>query len=113
MLGFSKAEPRIAAAALLLAAVLNSLAMALEREGRFAEARRHCLESIRIQESVRGPDHPMVAQPLRNLAMLHALEGDLDEAGRLLDRCLKILESSLGLDHPARLELLVDRAGSA
>jgi CHAT domain-containing protein len=84
--------------------------MALEREGRFAEARRHCLESIRIQESVRGPDHPMVAQPLRNLAMLHALEGDLGEAGRLLDRCLQILESSLGLDHPARLELLVDRA---
>ena len=63
-------------------------------------------EAVQRVETLRGPDHPDVAQTLNNLAALVYAQGLFSEARPLFERSLGIREKALGPDHPDVAESL-------
>jgi len=78
----------------------NSLALLLQDQGEYEEARRLFELALRIVEDELGPDHLSTATRLNNLAMLLQDQGAFEEARPLFERALRIREESLGPDHP-------------
>ena len=61
-------------------AVLFKNADKLADQGRAPEAIRLCVQSLRIERSVRGPHHPAIGARLDLLARLHGATGEWDLA---------------------------------
>lgn len=81
-------------------AALNSLANALDYQGKSAEAEplfRRCLE---IQKRVLGEEHHETVFTLNNLALVLRAQGKLDDAVELERKCLEIRKRTQGEDHP-------------
>ena len=83
-----------------VAAAIGHRALALEKEGRLAEAEPLMRRALAIAETSFGPDHPNVAGALNNLAALLQATNRLAEAEPLIRRALAIDETSFGPDHP-------------
>ncbi len=79
---------------------LNNLAVLLDSQGNYAEARPLYECALKIREEVLGPKHPHTATSLNNLAVLLKSQGNYDEARPLYERALKICEEVLGPQHP-------------
>jgi tetratricopeptide (TPR) repeat protein/CHAT domain-containing protein len=81
------------------AAALNQQAVALHREGRYAEAESLLNHTLEVYDYALGPDHPYFAKSLDNLASLYRAQGRYTEAESLHKRAATILGAALGL-HP-------------
>eukprot|EP00633_Aureoumbra_lagunensis_P002866 CAMPEP_0197302774 /NCGR_PEP_ID=MMETSP0890-20130614/51260_1 /TAXON_ID=44058 ORGANISM="Aureoumbra lagunensis, Strain CCMP1510" /NCGR_SAMPLE_ID=MMETSP0890 /ASSEMBLY_ACC=CAM_ASM_000533 /LENGTH=633 /DNA_ID=CAMNT_0042782465 /DNA_START=287 /DNA_END=2188 /DNA_ORIENTATION=+ len=102
---------------------LNNLALLLEKQGEYDEAKPLYERAIEIWEKVHGPNHPEVATGLNNLALeigektlgpnhpdvafslnnlaeLLKNQGKYDEAKPLYERSIKVREQKLGPNHP-------------
>jgi tetratricopeptide (TPR) repeat protein len=90
----------------------NALASVYRLQDRFDESQALYERSLRIQERILGPDHPVLAGTLNNLANLLQLRGERDGVLALFTRALEILERSLGPDHP-HVALLLGNLGAA
>ena len=56
--------------------------------------------SLKIDETMLGPDHPNVATDLNNLASQYQDQGNYAEALPLYQRALQLREKVFGPDHP-------------
>ncbi|MEM8640629.1 MAG: CHAT domain-containing tetratricopeptide repeat protein [Cyanobacteria bacterium P01_G01_bin.54] len=97
---------------LVIARILNDLAVFYELQGRYREAEPLHQEALRIRRHLRGNQHPDVAQSLNNLALLYDLQGRYGEAEPLYLESLIIwrehygdedLEVALSLNNRAEL----------
>jgi tetratricopeptide (TPR) repeat protein len=91
---------RSPASVLPIARSLKDLGVLYHQEGRFALARETLESSLKMRESVLGPDHPDVATLLTSAGAVYLDQGDLAGAEALLRRAVAIREASLGPDHP-------------
>jgi CHAT domain-containing protein/tetratricopeptide (TPR) repeat protein len=82
------------------AAKLNTQAIKLYSQGRYADAEPLFKRSLAIREKALGPNHPDVATSLNNLAGLYLNQGRYADAEPLFKRSLAISEKALGPDHP-------------
>jgi len=80
--------------------LLNNVGLLFRRKGRFGDAEPLFRRAVEIEESVHGPDHPVVAVVLGNLAELLVETGRLSEAEPLMLRALAIHHTTTGLGHP-------------
>ncbi len=94
-----------------VATLLNNLALILDTQGLYSEARPLYERSLKISEKALGPDHPDVATSLSNFAGFFDSQGLYSEARPLYERSLKIWEKTLGPDHPDVASLLNNLAG--
>ena len=69
------------------------------KQGRYAEAEKAWLATLKEAESFR-PQDPRLATSLNNLAALYYTQGKYAEAEPLYQRSLAILEKALGPAHP-------------
>jgi len=82
---FGEADPRYAAA-------LNGLATFLQFTGSFNRAEQLLRQSLAIDISALGPDHPDVATREANLALILLDKGNAVEAASVLNQALAIAE---------------------
>ena len=68
--------------------------------GRYDEAEKMYLESLKIREKTLGPEHPVTALSMNNLAEFYLVFGDPEKARDLHERVLAIREKTLGPNHP-------------
>jgi tetratricopeptide (TPR) repeat protein len=103
---YRDAEQRASEALAILggsdADVVLNLGIALQLQGRAADARARYEDARRIVEARHGADDPRVAQVLVNVADLDARFGRLDEAVAEIKRARTLLEAALPEGHPAR-----------
>jgi tetratricopeptide (TPR) repeat protein len=85
---------------LFVGALLDSLGLLDEDEGRYADARTNYEQALAIVERVNGPDHPDVANTLDTLAGTYVQEHKPGDVKRLMERALAIRIAALGPDHP-------------
>jgi non-specific serine/threonine protein kinase/serine/threonine-protein kinase len=81
--------------------LLNNMAIAVSRQGRFEEGVSLNREALAIRRETLGPGHPSVAQSLNNLGMLYWRSKDLESAEPLLREALELNRTVYGEDHPA------------
>jgi CHAT domain-containing protein/Tfp pilus assembly protein PilF len=93
------------------ATLMNNLAFLYEAAGRYQQAEKLHLRSLKIREVQRGRDHPDVAQSLNNLATLYHAMGRYEQAEPLMKRGLQIRQSRLGKDHPLVADSLSNLGG--
>lgn len=74
--------------------------------GKYAEALPLGEEALKLQERVRGAEHPDLAYPLLNLAAIYFYRGDYSKAEALCERALAIAEKTLGPEHQLVARLL-------
>ncbi len=84
---------------MLVATVINNLAVVAQDQGRLALAETRLREALAIQEKVLGPESIAVGSYLGNLAEVHTRQGRYAEAETLMRRALQITERALGPDH--------------
>jgi CHAT domain-containing protein/tetratricopeptide (TPR) repeat protein len=89
-------EPQVR---MLVATVINNLAVVAQDQGRLALAETRLREALAIQEKMLGPDSIAISSFLANLAEVHIRQGRYAEAETLLRRALQIAERTLGPDH--------------
>ncbi|MCR9164334.1 MAG: tetratricopeptide repeat protein [Nannocystaceae bacterium] len=85
---------------LQLSGTLNELGSFLWSRGRADEAVPVLERSLRIRESLLGPDHPYVGSTLSNLGSAYVALGQREEAQDALVRALDICEQVYGAHHP-------------
>ncbi len=78
----------------------NNLGTLYEKEGRYAEALDMDLESLRIKQTVLGPDHFDVAISEGNVALALFHLGRTEEAILRGEHAIRVLTAALGPDHP-------------
>ncbi|KAK3284809.1 hypothetical protein CYMTET_7553 [Cymbomonas tetramitiformis] len=83
-----------------LAALLNNLGVALERQGNLEEAKPLHEKALALRTAVLGKQHPCVAQSLNNLAVLLYRMGCHMDAIRYFKKSLAVREKLLGPDDP-------------
>jgi CHAT domain-containing protein/Tfp pilus assembly protein PilF len=86
---------------LVEARTLNQIALALYRQGHYAEAQKLGQRALAIREKALGPEHPDVAESLNNLAAINQRQANPVEAEALYKRALAIREKALGPGDPA------------
>lgn len=64
--------------------------------GKYTEALPLGEEALKLQERVRGAEHPDLAYPLLNLAAIYFYKADYAKAEALCQRALTIVEKTLG-----------------
>ncbi len=84
---------------------LNSLALLMFSESRFAEAEPLCRELLASVRSTSGEDHPKTLTAMNNLAHLLASQDKNSEAEPLYRQALEGRRRRLGEDHPKTLAL--------
>jgi CHAT domain-containing protein/tetratricopeptide (TPR) repeat protein len=84
---------------MLVATVINNLAVVAQDQGKLTIAETRLREAIAIQERMLGPESIAVASYLGNLAEVHTRQGRYAEAEGLMRRALQITEKALGPDH--------------
>ncbi len=75
---------------------LNSRAVGLYKEGKYADAESLEVEAARIAEATLSPDDIRIADVLVNLARIYGAQGKHTEAEPLFLHALRIDEKSLG-----------------
>jgi serine/threonine-protein kinase len=100
---FGARHPRVALAA-------TSLALALQRLGRYAEAESLAVEALAIGEAALGPEHPRVAVILGRLASIRFWQGDLAAAESAHRRSLAIRRRVHGPTHLETTDAMYDLA---
>lgn len=83
-----------------IASTLNSIGLALFKQGIFEVAKACFTEGLRIRSKVLGDNHPDVAILWYNLATVSAELGEEDEAIKMYKEALRVEKASLGNDHP-------------
>jgi len=81
----------------------NNLALAVNREQKYAEAEKQFRELIAIEERVLGPQHPETLRGRRNLLVTVGNQGRHAEAEAGFRNLLAIEERVLGPEHPDTL----------
>jgi CHAT domain-containing protein/tetratricopeptide (TPR) repeat protein len=84
---------------MLVATVMNNLAVVAQDQGRLAIAETRLHEALAIQEKILGPESIAIASYLGNLAEVHVRQGRYAEAEAIQRRALQITEKVLGPDH--------------
>jgi tetratricopeptide (TPR) repeat protein len=84
---------------------MNSLALLMFSESRFAEAEPLCRELLDSVRSTSGEDHPKTLTAMSNLAHLLAAQDKHSEAEPLYRQALEGRRRLLGNDHPKTLAL--------
>jgi tetratricopeptide (TPR) repeat protein/predicted Ser/Thr protein kinase len=79
---------------------LGNLALVLEAEASYAEAKAMHERALAIWEHELGPDHLMVAVGLGNLGIVQDSLGEFADARASYERALEIQERVLGPEHP-------------
>lgn len=79
---------------------LHDRAIALYREGRYAEGAGLAQKALALREQLLGLNHPDVAKDLDTLAALYMAQNKNAEAEPLFRRSSSILEAALGPNHP-------------
>ena len=92
---------------LLIASVLNNLAMMARATGEDTRAEELYKRVIEIREKALGPEHPEVATALNNLANVYT---DPQKSEPLYLRALAIREKAFGSDHPEVAQTLYNLA---
>ncbi|CAN0158366.1 unnamed protein product [Ectocarpus sp. 13 AM-2016] len=90
----------------MVATMLNSRALFLDKQGKHAEAEPLYIRAI----DTLAPDHPDFPVWLGNRASLLEKRGNDSKANRLFLRAIKIGEKTLGSDHPQLAAMLNNRA---
>ncbi|CAJ1961415.1 unnamed protein product [Cylindrotheca closterium] len=83
-----------------IASTLNSIGLALFKQGVFELAKACFSEGLRIRSKLLGSNHPDVAILWYNGATVCAELGDEDEAIAMYKEALRVEKCSLGNDHP-------------
>jgi CHAT domain-containing protein/Tfp pilus assembly protein PilF len=83
----------------MIAAASVNIAIALERQAKYAEAEPLYRKALAIQERIDGPNHPNVADTLGNLAGIYLHRFQFDRCEQVCNRALKIRETQLGPNH--------------
>jgi hypothetical protein len=81
---------------------MNSLAIVLDEEGRYAEAEKLDRETLDIRRRVLGPEHPDTATSTYNLACILAREGNRGEA-------LSLLREAVDHGLPPAIDLVIEK----
>lgn len=89
-----------------LAFTLEKLSECLWFLNRLDEALTYGVRSLKVYESVLGPEHHDVGSIAGNVARIHHLQGNYAEAENLYRRALKIKTSTLGQQNPEVQQLL-------
>jgi tetratricopeptide (TPR) repeat protein len=87
----------------LPAGLLHNLASSLSQQGKYAEAEALNRQTLKLQETVLGKDHPDTLGSMNNLAISLRQQGKYGEAEALDQQTLKLQETVLGKDHPDTL----------
>lgn len=90
--------------------ILDQLAVLYETQGKYSGAEELYIQSLKIREKYRGPEHPEVAASLNNLAEHYEFQGQHDKAEEFYRRAIAIKEKTLGPDHLALAYSLEDYA---
>ena len=90
---------------------LNNLGGALYQKGQYGKAEPLLLQSLQINRTVLGEEHPDTATTLNNLAALYEAQGRYEEAEPLLLQSLQIRRTVLGEEHPDTATILNNLAG--
>ncbi|PHH75427.1 hypothetical protein CDD80_2380 [Ophiocordyceps camponoti-rufipedis] len=80
------------------ASLLHRVAHHLDTEGRWNEAERFSLDSVKIHKKVLGHEHPHTLATMGSLAMTYRNQGRWKEAEKLELQVLKIRKGALGDD---------------
>jgi len=83
-----------------IASTLNSIGLALFKQGVFELAKGCFSEGLRIRSKILGPSHPDVAILWYNGATVCAELGEEDEAITMYKEALRVEKCSLGNEHP-------------
>lgn len=83
-----------------IASTLNSIGLALFKQGILEVAKACFLEGLKIRSKILGSDHPDVAILWYNRATVCAELGEEDEAIQMYKEALRVEKASLGNDHP-------------
>ena len=79
---------------------LNSLALLYQSQGKHAEAESLLVLALNKCKSLKGENHPDVAQPLNNLAAFYQSHQKYNEAKLYLNQALQLIENNLGPENP-------------
>ncbi len=90
---------------------LGRAVVALEKQGRYAEAIPLAERALTLTERILGSEHPQTATSLNNLAGLLCATGDYAAARSLYQRALAIRQKRLGSDDPQTAASLNNLAG--
>ena len=82
-----------------IATSINNLAMLIESQGKYEEAKQLFNESLAIRKGVLGPEHPDLANSYNNMAGLLESQGKYQEAKLFYNKALVIRKKTLGIDH--------------
>ena len=82
---------------------MSNLALAIQSQGRLAEAEQMYREVLAAEQRVLGPEHPFTALTMFNLAGLLFHEGRQADAEKLCREALAIQLRVLGPEHPYTL----------
>lgn len=93
------------------AEALSSYGLILYYQGKFTEAEKTLLQSIKIKEQLYNKKiHPSMASTFSNLSQLYLSKGDLTEAERNAGLAMKIYEAIYGLKSVETLNSIVSLA---
>jgi CHAT domain-containing protein len=94
-----------------VAATLHNLALAYERQGKYADVERLFKRALAIREKALGARHRSVAETLTALAGAYGQQGKHADGEVLTKRALAIYENALDQDHPNVATTLYELAG--
>ena len=83
-----------------LAATLNNLASAYEKESKYVQAEETYKKALPLIQQIMGTDSTASAIVMLNLSRVDASEGKLDEADQYCRDAIDIKEKNLGKDNP-------------
>lgn len=83
-----------------IARLYNNIAVVYSSQGRYKEAERYLLESIKIRQDILGDRRFEMASSYNNLANLYDEQGRYMDAERYYLDALRIKEGMLGREHP-------------
>jgi tetratricopeptide (TPR) repeat protein len=81
----------------------TNLAVALQSQGKYAEAETEFRAVLKLEEKVLGPEHPSTLGSRNNLANVLAGQGKYAEAEAEYREVIKLREKVLGPEHPNTL----------
>ena len=82
------------------ARICENAASVLGDMGNYVKALQFYEKSLKIKETVLGPEHPDTAQTYNNMANVYDDMGDYPKALEFYEKALKIREAVLGPEHP-------------
>ena len=82
---------------------MNNLAMGYQAAGKLDKALPLFEETLALQKTKLGPDHPDTLTSMNNLAAGYRAAGKLDMALPLFEETLALQKTKLGPDHPDTL----------